>query len=72
MVTTIEYEMNEYLRLRVKGYDYERDFGGVYYLFLRGMDPKRSEFGIFRDRPERALVEDLGAALLERSRGGEL
>ncbi|MCK5913977.1 MAG: exodeoxyribonuclease V subunit beta, partial [Desulfuromusa sp.] len=30
--------LNQYLLLRVKDYDYETHFGGVFYLFLRGMD----------------------------------
>lgn len=52
------------LRLRVPGYDYERHFGGVYYLFLRGMDPRRgASTGVFADRPSRALVEALDALM---------
>ncbi len=31
--------LNRYLRLRVPGYSYEQHFGGVYYLFVRGMRP---------------------------------
>ena len=31
--------LNRYLSLRVKSYDYERHFGGVIYLFLRGVTP---------------------------------
>lgn len=29
--------LDSYLAHRIENYDYERDFGGVYYLFLRGM-----------------------------------
>lgn len=45
---------------RGAAYDYERDFAGVYYLFLRGMSPKTGPTrGVFHDRPPRALVEAL-------------
>jgi exodeoxyribonuclease V beta subunit len=56
--------LHKYLALRVPGYDYEKHFGGVIYLFLRGIDPAHLERGAFRDRPSRATVEQL-AALLE-------
>jgi hypothetical protein len=37
----------------------------VYYLFLRGMSPDYAQGnGIFHDRPGRALVDDLCAAML--------
>ena len=52
--------LHRYLRNRLPDYDYEVHFGGVYYLFLRGMDPALGpEYGVFRDRPVRALVEAL-------------
>jgi len=45
-------------------YDYERHFGGVFYLFLRGMDPTRGpECGVFHDRPAPALVAALDALM---------
>ncbi len=46
-----------------RGYDYDRDFGGVYYLFLRGMAPGRPGAGVFAARPPRALVEGLSRVL---------
>lgn len=52
--------LHRYLRLRLKGYDYRRHFGGVYYLFLRGMHPG-SRSGIYFDRPEAELIEALDA-----------
>jgi len=57
--------LHQYLRLRVPGYDYARDFGGVCYVFLRGVDCGRGpEYGLFRDRPEPRLVHALGEALI--------
>ncbi|HRX69821.1 MAG: exodeoxyribonuclease V subunit beta [Candidatus Competibacteraceae bacterium] len=60
--------LHRYLGLRVLDYDYERHFGGVFYLFLRGMDPARgAECGVFHDRPASALVTALDASM---GRGG--
>ncbi len=56
--------LHRYLAWRQPGYRYERHFGGVRYLFLRGMDPSHAEdVGVFRDRPAKALVEELSALL---------
>jgi exodeoxyribonuclease V beta subunit len=38
------------------GYDHDRHFGGVHFLFLRGME---AGGGVWSDRPSRALIEDL-------------
>jgi len=52
--------LHRYLRLRVVDYDYERHFGGVFYLFLRGMDPTLgADCGVFHDRPAPELVTAL-------------
>jgi exodeoxyribonuclease V beta subunit len=56
--------LDRWLTLRVPGYRYERDFGGVRYLFLRGLDPTRPGQGIFADRPAAELIRDLGDLLL--------
>lgn len=55
--------LHKYLALRLPGYDYDRHFGGVIYLFLRGLDPARPEFGAFRDRPTRRVVDQLSALM---------
>jgi exodeoxyribonuclease V beta subunit len=52
--------LHRYLSRRVPAYDYERDFGGVYYLFLRGMRPAGGAgYGVTCDRPPRAVIETL-------------
>lgn len=43
--------LHRYLAWRVKGYDPQTDFGGVLYLFLRGMHPEMPGSGVFFDRP---------------------
>jgi exodeoxyribonuclease V beta subunit len=63
--------LNKYLSLRVRGYDYATHFGGVRYLFLRGIDPKRgSEYGVFRDLPPVGLIRELTACLIETEECG--
>jgi exodeoxyribonuclease V beta subunit len=53
----------KHLRARMPDFDYERDFGGVFYLFLRGMAPEHPPgCGVYFDRPPHALVEALEAA----------
>jgi exodeoxyribonuclease V beta subunit len=55
--------LHRFLAARVPGYAYERDFGGVYYLFVRGMAPDAPlGTGIFHDRPPEALVGALADA----------
>ena len=49
-----------YLTTRLKGYDYGKNFGGIYYLFLRGFGPNReSGSGIFYDRPSEKRIHML-------------
>jgi len=52
--------LHRYLSRRVLGYDYERHFGGVYYLFLRGMRPQHGcRYGVWHDRPGAELIDAL-------------
>ncbi|XVB27875.1 exodeoxyribonuclease V subunit beta [Citrobacter koseri] len=51
--------LHRYLRHRIADYDYERHFGGVIYLFLRGMDGQEGGQGIFTTRPVRPLIDGL-------------
>ncbi|MBQ4670658.1 exodeoxyribonuclease V subunit beta [Aeromonas dhakensis] len=44
--------LHRLLALRLPGYDFDQHFGGVFYLFLRGMP----QGGIFHTRPSRELV----------------
>jgi len=56
--------VHRWLARRMRGYDYDRAFGGVLYLFARGMHPAHpAGTGIFADRPKRALVEALSEVL---------
>ncbi len=57
--------LDQYLRLRVPGYDYATDFGDVFYIFLRGVNFGVSpDCGIYRDRPSPELIGELRKELL--------
>ncbi|MBL6985724.1 MAG: exodeoxyribonuclease V subunit beta [Methylobacter sp.] len=56
--------LHRYLQTRLPDYDYESHFGGVRYLFVRGMQPDYAMSGVFQDRPDLERVEAL-AALFE-------
>lgn len=51
--------LHRYLRQRLMGYDYEQHFGGVIYLFLRGLDGSGDSNGIFCTRPNAEFVAEL-------------
>ncbi|HIE9815850.1 TPA: exodeoxyribonuclease V subunit beta [Klebsiella pneumoniae] len=51
--------LHRYLRHRLADYDYDCHFGGVIYLFLRGMDGQEGGQGIFTTRPVRPLIDGL-------------
>ena len=53
--------VHQHLKATLPGYDYDRHFGGVYYLFLRGVDGRGG--GVYADRPPLALVEELSRIL---------
>ena len=57
--------LTRYLRRRLPDFDYDRDFGGVRYLFLRGMNGVNDETGIYADKPDAAFL-----ARLDRVLGG--
>ena len=48
-----------FLKQRLPDYSYEKHFGGVFYVFLRGLDPMDPSRGIFRDRPTTETVKSL-------------
>ena len=51
--------LDYWLQSQKPDYQYEQHFGGVFYLFLRGMSPDHKRAGIFFDRPSSALIKDL-------------
>jgi len=53
--------LHRYLQTRLPDYDYETHFGGVRYLFVRGMRPDQPMSGVYQDRPDLERVEALAA-----------
>jgi exodeoxyribonuclease V beta subunit len=57
--------LDMYLQTRNPDYDYKNNFGGVFYIFIRGVDPKLGpDFGIYNDLPDPAVVHALGKCLI--------
>jgi exodeoxyribonuclease V beta subunit len=57
--------LHQYLKRRLPDYRYRDHLGGVFYVFLRGVDPRAGdEFGIYRDLPGEDLVEALSRNLV--------
>ncbi len=54
--------VRRYLATRMPTFDYERDFGGVIYLFVRGVR-EGSDSGVFFTKPEKEMVDRLEAAM---------
>ncbi len=52
--------LHRYLSHRLVDYDYSRHFGGVYYLFIRGIE-KETDNGIFYTLPSFELIRELDA-----------
>jgi exodeoxyribonuclease V beta subunit len=57
--------LDRYLALRLPDYSYQKHFGGIFYIFLRGVDPRRGpDFGVFRDLPSPRLIDRLREAMI--------
>ena len=55
--------LHRYLGNCLPGYDYDRHFGGVMYLFVRGMNPAMPGSGVFRARPDLVRLHELDRCL---------
>jgi len=53
--------LHRYLQQRLPDYDYDSHFGGIRYLFVRGMRPELAMSGVYQDRPDIAKVSALAA-----------
>jgi exodeoxyribonuclease V beta subunit len=51
--------LHRYLQARLPDYEFDRHFGGVRYLFVRGMQADMAMSGVYEDRPDLARVEAL-------------
>jgi exodeoxyribonuclease V beta subunit len=60
--------LHRYLSVRKKDYSYEKHFGGVYYLFLRGFRWKENNAGIWHHRPEHSFMEKMESFFIRTDR----
>ena len=63
--------LHRYLQNAMAGYDYATHFGGVMYLFIRGMEPTLPGSGVYYDLPDRATLERLDRCLTDNYGGAE-
>ena len=57
--------LDRLLKLRLPGYRYEDHFGGVLYVYLRGISAGSSQEGIYFDRPHPEFIRRAGKLMLE-------
>ncbi|WP_257797917.1 exodeoxyribonuclease V subunit beta [Psychromonas sp. CD1] len=50
--------LHRLLRSRIKNYDYEQHMGGVFYLFIRGMQGDKN-YGVYFTKPDFLLIDGL-------------
>jgi len=50
--------LKKYISARMPSFDYEQHFGGVIYLFLRGIRSNSAD-GVFTARPSRELIDNI-------------
>ena len=58
--------LHRYLGQRLADYRYEQHFGGVYYLFIKGMSPELGTSGVFHEKPPLGRLTAL-SQLLEQA-----
>ena len=58
--------LKRHLALRNPKFDYAEHFGGVRYVFLRGVDPERRSQGVHKDCPDPRFLDALDEALIDR------
>lgn len=59
--------LHQYLNKKIKKYQYKNDFGGIFYIFLRGINHKHTSHGIFYTMPNCLLVNNLLNLLLMKN-----
>jgi exodeoxyribonuclease V beta subunit len=63
--------LHQYLLNRDPDYSYEDNFGGVKYLFVRGMDGMSRDYGIFNYRASEELLNQVQYIFNGNGVGGE-
>ena len=63
--------LDAYLGRRLAGYSFDRHFGGIIYVFLRGLDQAQGrDYGVYRTLPDRGVLRALAESF--HNRGGSL
>jgi len=57
--------LDRLLALKIPDYDYQRHFGGIIYIFLRGVSSKINGSGVYTDRPTVDFIKRANYFLLE-------
>ncbi|MCK5541043.1 MAG: hypothetical protein KAI69_08935, partial [Deltaproteobacteria bacterium] len=55
--------LHRFLQSRLNDYDFETNFGGVYYIYVRGLNGLDADSGVFYDSPSLELVTELVEAV---------
>jgi len=57
--------LDRYLKTRLPDYDYDKHFGGVFYIFLRGLNSDYDkQYGIYKSRPSIETTATLSQILV--------
>ncbi|MCP3968086.1 MAG: exodeoxyribonuclease V subunit beta [Lentisphaerae bacterium] len=48
--------LDKYLHTRLPGYDFNKHFGGVFYLYVRGMTAETADYGVYSMRPPKEVL----------------
>ncbi|WP_367671519.1 exodeoxyribonuclease V subunit beta [Buchnera aphidicola] len=56
--------LHKFLKRKLKKYNFKKNFGGIYYLFLRGMNGKNKKTGIFFYYPKKKIIKKINDTFL--------
>jgi len=62
--------LERFLSKRLPVYRYEDHFGGIFYIFVRGLDPSATERGVHFARPTPKFLRSLGEVIFDRGSTG--
>ncbi|WP_343187955.1 exodeoxyribonuclease V subunit beta [Buchnera aphidicola (Periphyllus koelreuteriae)] len=51
--------LNKFLKHKLKKYTFKKNFGGIYYIFLRGINGKNNKYGILFHKPKEKKINKL-------------
>lgn len=51
--------LNIYLKSQIPNYDYKKHFGGIFYVFLRGVEHNKAGKSIYFDKPEEQIIHNI-------------